>query len=106
MTQPAKIYRCTLADCKRSTVVPHHNDPRKRWVTDLNLRDDENCAACAEDKSEHGPSKLTHTCTVRIVHMCPQCSATMLNLTEEHYRRLERAERIAAGVQPASELVQ
>ena len=100
-----RIFRCTVVDCSHSTVAPLNRDPRKRWILNLELLDSEGCMAC--DAMTLGQlTDLTHTCIIRKMNICPSCAATLLNLTEEHYRRLEKAEEIARGKRPASELVQ
>jgi hypothetical protein len=86
-------------------MFPFSRDPRKRWIIDLELRDSDNCMAC-DAEALGSATNLTHTCIVRKVSLCPACAKNLLNLTEEHYARLERAEKIAKGLLPASELLQ
>jgi hypothetical protein len=107
-----RIYRCTLSDCKNNTMFPFNRDPRKRWIIDLELLDSDGCMACDAEvlgrmsTSEQMVTDLTHTCVSRKVSLCPSCAKELLNLTEDSYARLERAEKIAQGKLPVTELVQ
>jgi len=98
---------CTLTNCRKKTSTPYNVDPRKRWVTGLKLRDPgfDGCLAC-DAEAMGGPFDLTHTCTFVEVNLCPGCAQQLLGTTEADYVRLEKAEQIAAGKRPVTELIQ
>lgn len=67
------IYECSIEGCPRVTVLTRHENPRERWMLNIELTGDK--------------GKIN-------VNLCPVHTKEIFALEEEWYLRMERTEKM------------